>query len=245
MPRYKCIIEYDGSHFYGWQKQRDVVSVQETLEHALQKFSPCAHEIYSAGRTDAGVHAIGQVVHFDTIKSWSSKEIIGAFNYHLRPAPIVIIQANLVDDAFHARFSAKMRHYQYRILNRRAPLVLDRHRAWQIPVLLDEGLMRQAAQFLIGKHDFSSFRASECQARTAEKTIQNITIDRIDEAININIAAPSFLHHMVRNIVGTLVMIGSGKKPPHHMKSVLKACQRSQAGMTAPPYGLYFMQVDY
>ena len=245
MPRYKCTVEYEGTGFHGWQRQDAVPSVQGTIEAAIKAF--CGHdlEIFTAGRTDAGVHATAQVFHVDFPSEYKLFKIIGAINQHLRPSPIALLGAELVDNTFHARFSATQRHYVYRIINRRAPLALEVNRAWQVPVMLDENLMQAAADFLIGTHDFTSLRDTECQSKSPIKTIDTINVIRSGNEIKVCIAAKSFLHHMVRNIAGTLKMVGMKKWRPEQMHDILDARNRSAAGPTAPACGLYLTKVDY
>ncbi len=245
MPRYKCIIEYEGSNFHGWQKQHGLPSVQQCIEDAIKAFCNESVEIFTAGRTDAGVHALGQVIHFDLSRSYTELTIMSAINQHMKPMPVAILAVKLADNEFHARFWAQKRHYVYRISNRRAPLTLNINRAWQVPVPLDENAMQIAASYLIGHHDFTSLRDSECQAKSPMKTIDVINIERIGNDINIYISAKSFLHHMVRNITGTLKMVGEGKWQPDYMLEILAAKNRKAAGPTAPACGLYLVGVDY
>ena len=245
MPRYKCKVEYDGTGFHGWQSQDAVPCVQSSIEAAIFAFCGEATKICAAGRTDAGVHARGQVFHVDFQESHAPFKIISAVNHYLKPRPIALLQAKLVDDGFHARFSAVKRHYVYFIINRRAPLALEAKRAWHVPVDLDEKLMRQAANYLIGTHDFTSFRDSECQAKSPVKTIDEIRIERVDDQIRIYISAKSFLHHMVRNITGTLKLIGMKKLHPEYICDILDAKNRVAAGPTAPACGLYLTKIDY
>ena len=245
MQRYKCIIEYDGTNFSGWQRQADQSSIQQCLEEAIFKFSGETVTIHVAGRTDAGVHAFGQVMHFDIEKSISAEKIMGAMNFHLKPNPISVIGIEEASEEFHARFSAQKRHYIYRIINRRAPLAIEHLRAWHIGVPLDVDKMRQAANNLIGTHDFSSFRDSQCQGNTPIKTLDEIKIERSGDLITIEVCAKSFLHHMVRNIAGTLKFAGEGKWSANEVKKILEAKDRTKAGPTAPAYGLFFVKVDY
>jgi tRNA pseudouridine38-40 synthase len=245
MPRYKLIIEYDGRPFHGWQRQQDGPSVQGVLEKAVLDFSGETVTIHGAGRTDAGVHAMGQAAHFDLEKDISLEGLQNAINHYLRPKPVAVIRAARVADDFHARFSAKGRHYLYRIVNRRAPLVLEAGRAWHLPGSIEAEVMQEAAQRLIGKHDFTSFRSAACQAKSPVKTLDRIAVIRKGEEIRVTVAARSFLHHQVRNIVGTLKMIGEHKWPVDQMDSILDAKSRSAAGPTAPADGLYLIKVDY
>jgi len=245
MPRYKLTLEYDGGPFRGWQRQANGRSVQAALEQAVHGF--CAERVtaVAAGRTDAGVHATGQVVHLDLAREVPPATLRSALNHHLRPAPVVVLEASRAADDFHARFSAIARHYRYRIVNRRAPLALDAGRAWFVPHRLDAELMHEAAARLVGRHDFSSFRSALCQARSPEKTLDHLSVRRSDDEIAISARARSFLHHQVRNIAGTLKLVGEGKWPVDHVEVVLAARDRAAAGPTAPACGLYLVRVDY
>jgi tRNA pseudouridine38-40 synthase len=245
MPRYKITLEYDGTPFVGWQRQENGLSVQQAVEEAIQKFSREKAETFAAGRTDAGVHALGQVAHFDLEKDYPEDEIMGAINFHIRPHPVAVMEVQKVDGEFHARFSAKQRSYTYRIINRRPPLVLEQNRAWHIVLPLDHEAMQEAAQYLVGRHDFTSFRAASCQGTTPIKNLDEVTVRREGERVEISVSARSFLHHMVRNITGTLFNVGVGKWAPGDVKRVLEAKDRALAGQTAPPEGLYFMRVEY
>lgn len=245
MPRYKCIVEYESIGIAGWQKQSHMPSVQEYIENALYGFLGKKTEVISAGRTDAGVHSIGQVIHFDIGKEFPPYKVVAAVNFYLKKYPVSIINAEIVEDAFHARFFAKKRHYKYIIISRIAPLVLDKYRAWHVPVSLDIENMREASSYLFGQHDFTSFRDSACQAKNPVKTIDCINIISNGNNIEIHISANSFLHHMVRNIVGTLKLVGEGRLAPADVKSILLAKDRTKAGPTAPAFGLYLVKVDY
>ena len=245
MRRIKLTIEYDGTNLVGWQAQNNGVSAQSLIENAIYGFSGERASIFGAGRTDAGVHALGQVAHFDLEKDIAPEKIKYAINAHLKTQPVIILQSEEVADDFHARFSAKWRKYIYKITNRKTPLVLDANRSWWVPIDLDENKMQEASQFLIGQHDFSSFRASSCQAKSPIKTLDYITINRNQDIITIEIKAKSFLHHMVRNIVGTLKLVGEGKKKPQDVQKILAARDRKQAGATAPAMGLYFVEAGY
>ena len=245
MTRFKLTIEYDGGTFVGWQRQDNGPSIQQALEDAVTRFCGETPTVYGAGRTDAGVHARAQVAHVDIAKDTSSFRLMEALNSHLRPAPIAVVSALEVADDFHARFMATERRYLYRIKNRRAPLTFDAGRLWLIGTPLKEGLMHASAQHLVGKHDFSSFRAAECQADSPVKTLAEITVERLGSEIQIRARAPSFLHHQVRNIVSSLKLIGQGKHPPEWIAEVLAARDRTQAGPTAPAQGLYLDGVDY
>jgi len=246
MPsRYKLTIEYDGTGLAGWQRQDNAPSVQQYIEEAIVKFSGQKVNLFCAGRTDAGVHAKGQVAHCDLVKPFAPRTVQNAINYYLKPHAIAITDIMVVDEDFHARFSALRRHYCYRIICRDAPLVLEANRAWHIKKTLDIAAMQEAANYLVGYHDFTSFRAVACQAKSPLKTLEELTISRHGETITIEVSAPSFLHHMVRNLVGTLVWVGEGKWQPERVKTALAAKDRSAAGITAPAGGLYFMRVDY
>jgi len=245
--RYKLIIEYDGGNYCGFQKQFNIPqnSIEQALETAIFNLSGQEVKIFASGRTDAGVHALGQVVHFDLNKEFDPYKIVMALNNYLRDENVVVLNCEEVDENFHARFHAKMRHYRYVIINRRAPLSLQKNHAWHVSRELDVEAMQESAQFLIGEHDFSSFRDAECQGKTAIRTISRIEITKKNEEIFIEVSAQSFLHHMVRNIVGTLVMVGSGKIAATEMKKILEAKDRTKSGVNAPACGLYFLKVDY
>jgi tRNA pseudouridine38-40 synthase len=245
MPRYKLTIEYDGGPFRGWQRQRNGDSVQHALEDAVRGFCGEDAQVIAAGRTDAGVHASGQVAHLDLSRLVTPETLRNALNYHLRPRPVTVLAAAVVADDFHARFSAKARHYLYRIVNRRAPLALEAGRAWQVPAPLDAEIMQEAAQRLIGRHDFTSFRSALCQAKSPVKTLDRLTIRRLGDRIEIAALARSFLHHQVRNMVGTLKLVGEGRFAVSHVEAVLAQRDRAAAGPTAPACGLYLMRVDY
>lgn len=245
MPRYRLTIEYDGTPFCGWQRQADRLSVQQALEEAIERFAGELAVTQAAGRTDAGVHAVGQVVHFDLSREWDPFRIGEALNYHLKPHPIAVLKAETAPDDFEARFSATARHYEYRILNRRGRPALDEHRVWHVPVPLDADAMHAAAQFAIGKHDFSTFRAAECQAKTPVKTLDRLAVSRLNDAIVVTANARSFLHHQVRSIVGSLKLVGEGRWSPTDFKDALDAADRSRCGPMAPPDGLYLVRVDY
>lgn len=245
MPRYRLLLEYDGTPFQGWQRQAEGPSVQEALEQAAKVFTGETVTIVAAGRTDAGVHALGQVAHLDLLRHWPPERLCAAFNAHLRPHPIAVLAAAEASPEFHARFTAVGRRYLYRILNRRAPPTLDRHRVWHVAVPLQAERMHAAAQALVGRHDFTSFRASGCQSRSPVRTLSLVHVRRAGETIEIRLAAPSFLHHQVRNIVGTLKLVGEGKAPAGQVHTVLEARDRAAAGPTAPANGLYLEGVEY
>lgn len=244
--RYKVTIEYNGSNFCGWQKQKQCTnSIQETIEAAIFNFTGEQVVLCSGGRTDSGVHALGQVAHFDIQTEFEPYRVRNAINYHLKSTNISIVDVKIINDEFHARFSAKKRYYEYRIINRHAPSVLEDGYAWQIFKPLDVDIMCKAAQYLIGKHDLSSFRSKKCQSKNPVKTIDNIDIIQNGDHIYIKISALSFLHNQVRIIVGTLVEFGKKKTDPKKMLSILKNCRRETAGVTAPPFGLYLVKIDY
>ncbi len=245
MPRYKLTIEYDGTPYAGWQRQKDVLSVQEAIETAIYGFCQQQVSLTCAGRTDAGVHALGQVAHVDLVGDYSCFRIMEALNAHLRREAVSIVNVEAVPDTFNARFDATKRRYRYRIITRRAPLVMEHNRAWQIIGQLDLGAMREAAAYLIGHHDFTSFRDSQCQANSPMRTLDRLDITQTDDIITLELEALSFLHHQVRIITGTLVDIGRGKYPPATIQDILAARSRPAAGPTAPACGLYFVEVWY
>ena len=245
MPRYKLTIEYDGTPFSGWQRQKDRPSVQQALEEAIFAFSGETVGTQAAGRTDAGVHGLGQVVHFDLSKEWDPFRIREALNYHLRPAPVAILSAEAVSEEFEARFSAKARHYEYRILNRRAPPALERHQVWHVPMALDAEAMDEGARLLLGKHDFTTFRSAECQANSPIRTLDVFSVRRELDHVVITASARSFLHHQVRSMVGSLKLVGEGKWSPREFRAALDARDRSRCAPLAPPAGLYLVRVDY
>ncbi len=245
MTRYKLLVEYDGGRFVGWQRQDNGPSIQSALEAAVAGFSGETVTVNGAGRTDAGVHAIGQVAHLDLAKETTADTLRDALNHHLKPAPIVVLAAETVAGYFHARFSATGRHYLYRIVTRRAPLALDRGRAWFVPVTLDAAAMQAAAQLLVGHHDFSSFRAAECQAKSPMKTLDRLEVTRESDEIRVRASARSFLHRQVRNMVGSLKLVGAGKWDAAKLGELLAARDRRAAGPAAPAEGLYLTAVDY
>ena len=245
MPKYKITIEYDGSNISGWQRQSNAPSIQQFLEEAIEKFSKEKITVHAAGRTDAGVHALEQVAHFELAAEHPSTVVQRAVNHFLKPNLIIILSCEIVDSDFHARFSAKKRNYKYIITNRAMPSVLEKNRTWHIHHTLNVEKMQEAALFLIGNHDFTSFRALHCQAASPVKTIDEIKIYQEGEKIFFTLRATSFLHHMVRNIVGSLVMVGLEKWQAEDIKTALEAKDRSKAGPTAPACGLYFTKVEY
>lgn len=245
MARWKLTVEYDGTPFVGWQRQDNGPSVQQTLEEAIQRLSGEVVRVHASGRTDAGVHARGQVVHFDLERPITGLKLRDALNFHVRPWPIAVLMVESVDAVFHARMSCLGRSYLYRILNRRAPPAIDAGRVWHVPRPLDAAAMHDAAQVLVGRHDFSTFRAALCQANSPEKTLDRLSVERVGEEIHVRAAARSFLHHQVRNMVGTLELVGNGKWTADHVRAALEACDRSKGGPTAPPDGLYFIEARY
>ena len=245
MPRYKLTIEYDGTLFHGWQLQQDGTSVQEAVELAIAGFSGETRRIVAAGRTDSGVHATHQVAHVELEKDWPVFTIREAMNAYLKNKGVVILDARRVSDEFDARFSAMKRHYCYRIINRRAPLAIDAKRAWHIKWKMDAALMQQGAERLLGRHDFTTFRAAECQAKSPLKTLDRLEVVAKDDEIRVYASARSFLHHQVRSMVGSLILVATGKWTPDDLEAALKACDRQRCGPMAPPDGLYLIGVDY
>lgn len=245
MPRYKLTIEYDGTSFAGWQVQASLPTVQGVLMDAFHRF--CGEEVHvaGAGRTDAGVHATGQVAHVDLARDWRTDTVRDAMTAQLRPHPVAVLEAERVADTFDARFSATKRHYLYRIVNRRPDLALDRDRAWRIPQKLDAAAMHEAAQRLLGKHDFTTFRAAECQAASPVKTLDQLDVSRSGDEIRIVTSARSFLHHQVRSMVGSLMRVGEGRWTADDLEAALKAADRTRCGPMAPACGLYLAAVSY
>ncbi|MFM9939295.1 MAG: tRNA pseudouridine(38-40) synthase TruA [Hyphomicrobiaceae bacterium] len=245
MPRYSLTIEYDGTPFVGWQVQTEGRSVQGRLAEAIHKFTAATVVVHGAGRTDAGVHATGQVAHVDLAKTWEWHRIRDALNFHLRPDPIVVTHVIQVADDFHARFSAIGRHYLYRILNRQAPPGLERNRVWWVTRPLDLEAMAEAARHLVGHHDFTTFRSTSCQAKSPVKTLDRLQVTRSGEEIRIEVSARSFLHHQVRSMVGSLKLVGEGRWQPSDLVAALAARDRTRCGAMAPSAGLYLTKVDY
>jgi tRNA pseudouridine38-40 synthase len=245
MPRYKLTLEYDGTPFVGWQLQENGPSVAGALADAIERFAGERTEVSGAGRTDAGVHALGQVAHVDLEKDWDTDTVRDALNAHLRPHPVAVISAERAAADFHARFSATARHYRYRIVNRRADLAIERDRAWRIGKSLDAPAMHKAAQKLVGHHDFTTFRSAECQAKSPQKTLDRFDVAREGEDIRIEASARSFLHHQVRSMVGSLALVGEGRWSADDLAKALAAKDRSACGPVAPAHGLYLVRVDY
>jgi tRNA pseudouridine38-40 synthase len=245
MPRYKLTIEYDGTPFVGWQVQESGLSVQGVLIEAVSAFAGERMIVGGAGRTDAGVHALGQVAHVDLTKDWPADTVRDALNAHLRPHPIAVLAAELAPDDFDARFSAIRRHYHYRIVNRRADLALDVLRAWRVSRLLDAAAMHAAAQQLVGRHDFTTFRSTECQAKSPVKTLDRLDVTRDGDEVCVTTTARSFLHNQVRSMVGSLVHVGDGKWSAADLAAALAARDRAACGQVAPPQGLYLVRVEY
>lgn len=245
MPRYKLTIEYDGGPFVGWQRQENGRSVQQAIEEAIAAFAGETVGLRGAGRTDSGVHALGQVAHVDLAKDWDADTVRDATNAKLKPEPVAILAAERVADDFDARFSAVKRHYVYRILNRRAQPAVDFGRVWWVTSPLDSGSMHAAAQALVGNHDFTTFRSSECQAKSPVKTLDRLEVTREGDEVVVRASARSFLHNQVRSMVGALKKVGDGKWPVAAVGEALEAKDRARSGPVAPPEGLYLVRVDY
>jgi tRNA pseudouridine38-40 synthase len=245
MFRYRLTIEYDGTPFVGWQRQANGISVQEAIEAAVERICGERRVVHAAGRTDAGVHARGQVAHVDLPREWRGDRLRDALNAHLKPAPVAILVAEKVCADFEARFSATARHYVYRILNRGAPPTLERDHVWHVARRLDAEAMQGAAQCLVGRHDFSTFRAAECQANSPVRTLDRLHVARTGEIIEIHASARSFLHHQVRSMVGSLEHVGSGRWSAADLEAALLARDRTRCGTVAPARGLFLMRVDY
>jgi len=245
MPRYKLTIEYDGTPFVGWQAQDNGISVQGVLTAAIAAFAGEQVVVGAAGRTDAGVHALGQVAHLDLAKDWDTETVRDAINFHLRPQPVAVVAVERAAPDFDARFCAIKRHYLYRIVNRRADLTLEQNRAWRVPRPLDAQAMHAAAQRLIGRHDFTTFRSTECQAKSPVKTLDRLDVVRAGDEISIVAGARSFLQHQVRSMVGSLVHVGEGKWRADDLAAALAARDRAACGQVAPPHGLYLVRVEY
>ena len=249
MPRFALKVEYHGAPFSGWQRQKDQPSVQGAIEAALARLEPGAHTVAAAGRTDAGVHALGQVAHCDLNRDWDPFRLCAALNHHLRPQPVAILAAARVDEDWHARFSAIERRYLFRILMRRAPATHDRGQVWQVPHRLDVAAMRAAAERLVGHHDFTTFRSSICQAKSPVKTLDELRIEEVrglsGPEVHFHVRARSFLHNQVRSFVGTLERVGAGAWTPEDVQAALEARDRAACGPVSPPQGLYLAAVKY
>ena len=245
MRNLKLTLAYDGTRLVGWQRQADGDSVQGLLEDALARFEGAPVTVHGAGRTDAGVHALGQVAHFDLAKDWADDKIRDALNALLRPDPISVLTCEHAPPDFDARFSAKARHYLYRIIDRRSPLALERMRAWGVFRPLDAKAMDEAAQVLVGHHDFATFRSTECQSESPEKTLDRLSASRHGEIIRVETSARSFLHNQVRSMVGSLKLVGEGKWSAADLEAALAAKDRARCGPVAPAHGLYLVKVDY
>lgn len=245
MPRYRITIEYDGTPFLGWQVQAVGPTVQGRLMDAIERLAGVRIEVRGAGRTDSGVHALGQVAHFDLARDYPCDVIRNAVNFHLRPHPVTVLDCEEIGAGFDARFSALRRHYLYRILARRAPPALDKNRVWWISRPLDAAAMAEAARHLVGRHDFTTFRAAGCQARSPVKTLDALDVTTVGAEIHIRASARSFLHHQVRSFVGSLKHVGEGRWKPDDVAAVLEARDRARCGALAPSAGLYLVAVDY
>ncbi|MEH6756858.1 MAG: tRNA pseudouridine(38-40) synthase TruA [Parasphingorhabdus sp.] len=245
MTRFALTIEYDGRPFMGWQRQDHGPSVQQAVEEAITKITKQDIRVHAAGRTDAGVHALGMRAHFDLDTKLTPFRLMEGLNAGLRPHPVAILACEPVDDEWHARFACLGRRYVYKITNRRAPLTLDKGQSWQVVRPLDAGAMHDAAQELVGQHDFTTFRSAHCQAQSPVKTLDSISVTRFGEEIEVEVAARSFLHHQVRSIVGCLKLVGEGKWTRQDLLNALKAKDRDALGFNAPPDGLYFVDATY
>ncbi|RBP18300.1 tRNA pseudouridine38-40 synthase [Roseiarcus fermentans] len=245
MPRYKLTLEYDGAPFVGWQRQDNGLSVQQVLEEAAFAMTGETRVVAGAGRTDAGVHATGQVAHIDLERGWAPFRLSEGLNAHCVPHPVAVLAVEPVADDFDARHSARARHYVYRVVNRRAPLALDRGRAWRVKASLDVEAMRAAARALIGRHDFTTFRDAQCQAKSPIRTLDRLDVARDGDAITFAVSALSFLHRQVRSMVGSLIDVGAGRWTAADLAAALAAAERSRCGQVAPAHGLYLARVDY
>lgn len=245
MPRFRLTLEYHGGGFVGWQRQENGRSVQQAVEEAILAITGAAVETIVAGRTDAGVHARGQVVHFDLDRDFRTDRLRDGMNYHLREEKVAVLEAEIAPEDFNARLSAKSRSYLYRILNRRPPPALEAGYVWHVPVPLDAAAMHAAAQLLVGHHDFNSFRSSECQAKSPERTLDHLAAMRVGDEVHITARSRSFLHNQVRIMAGTLKFVGEGRWTADDVRAALEAKDRKAAGPTAPAEGLTFMRVEY
>ena len=243
MTRFKINLEYDGTNLIGWQENQDGPSVQSLLQDAIFQFCGERVTVFSAGRTDAGVHAVNMVAHFDLERNQEPETVMRAMNFYLAEKPVAVLNCEKVNNDFHSRFSCVARHYKYVVINRSSPVVLQKNRAWWVPQKLDVNAMKIAAQKLVGKHDFTSFRAAQCQSKSPIKTLDSVSITQSGDEIIFEFSARSFLHHQVRNMVGTLVEIGMGKT--YDIDEIFAAKNRSAAGINAPACGLYFVKADY
>jgi len=245
VTRFRLIVEYDGRPFMGWQRQAHGPSVQQAIEEAILAVTQEEAVLHAAGRTDAGVHALAMTAHADVAKPIAAQRLAAGINARLRPLPVAILSAEKAEEDFHARFSCIGRRYRYRIVNRRAPLALDAGRAWRVPVPLDAAAMYEAAQVLVGRHDFTTFRSAHCQAESPVKTLDRLDVRRRGEVVEIEAAARSFLHHQVRSMVGCLELVGRGKWTKADLRAALEAKERAALGFNAPPDGLYFVEATY
>ncbi len=245
MTRFRLLVEFDGRPFMGWQRQAHGPSVQQAIEEAVRAITGETATLHAAGRTDAGVHAMGMTAHVDIARAITPFRLADALNAKLRPQPVAILRAEVAADDFHARFSCIGRRYLYRIANRRAPLALDAGRAWRVPVTLHADAMNKAAQVLVGRHDFTTFRSAHCQAESPVRTLDLLKVRRLGATIEIEAAARSFLHHQVRSMVGCLELVGRGKWSDRDLKAALQARDRAALGFNAPPDGLYFVEALY
>ena len=245
MPRYALTLEYDGGPYMGWQWQDHGPSVQGAVQDAVAKLNGAPTIVYGSGRTDSGVHALAQVAHVDLIKDLRTDKVRDAINYHLGEHPVSVLDARRVSDEWHARFDATHRRYLYRILDRRPRLALDRGRVWRVPVRLDVDAMDMAARALLGRHDFTTFRDTNCQSQSPVKTLDMARVSRVGDEVHLEFAARSFLHKQVRSFTGSLVEVGLGKWEPDDVRDVLDARDRTACGPVAPPYGLYLVSVTY
>lgn len=244
--RWRLTIEYDGSPYLGWQSQRGGGGVQDALSDAVEKLCGERRNVFGAGRTDRGVHARGQVGHLDLEDpNWTAEKVMAGLNFHLKPAPLAVLAVARAREDFDARFSALARHYEYKIISRRAPLTVDLGHAWFVPYPLDLALMQEAAKIFVGHHDFTTFRSSQCQADSAVKTLSQLEVSQAGEAFTITASAPSFLHHQVRSLAGVLKVVGDGKFSLEQARGVLQARDRTQCPQVAPAEGLTFMKVEY
>ena len=245
MTRFALTLEFDGTPFFGLQRQAHGPSVQQAVEEAVHATTGETVTLHAAGRTDAGVHALAMTVHVDIAKAIEPFRLMEALNYHLRAVPVAVIACEVKPDDWHARFSCVGRAYEYRIANRRAPLTLEANRAWQVPQPLDAAAMHRAAQALVGRHDFTTFRSVHCQAQSPEKTLDRLDVSREGDHVIVRTAARSFLHHQVRSMVGCLALVGMGRWREEQVAEALEARDRQALGLNAPPHGLYFVRADY